>query len=49
MTSELDQQVIAFVQRIVAAMGLELQTTLEETADHIRLNLSGDGAEVSST
>jgi spoIIIJ-associated protein len=46
MTSELDQQVIAFVQRIVAAMGLELQTTLEETADHIRLNLSGDGAEV---
>jgi spoIIIJ-associated protein len=46
MTSELDQQVIAFVQRVVAAMGLELQTTLEETPDNIRLNLSGEGAEV---
>ena len=46
MTSELDPQVIAFVQRVVAAMGLELQTTVEETPDNIRLNLSGEGAEV---
>ncbi len=46
MSSELDQQVIAFVQRVVAAMGLELETTLEETPDNIRLNLSGEGAEV---
>jgi len=46
MSSELDQQVIAFVGRVVAAMGLDLQTVLEETPDNIRLNLSGDGAEV---
>jgi spoIIIJ-associated protein len=46
MTSELDQQVIAFVERVVAAMGLDLRTTLEETPDNIRLNLSGEGAEV---
>ena len=46
MSSELDQQVIAFVGRVVAAMGLDLQTVLEETPDNIRLNLSGEGAEV---
>ena len=46
MSSELDQQVIAFVARVVAAMGLDLQTVLEETPDNIRLNLSGEGAEV---
>lgn len=46
MSSELDQQVIAFVTRVVAAMGLDLQTVLEETPDNIRLNLSGEGAEV---
>jgi spoIIIJ-associated protein len=45
-TEELDQQVIAFVQRVVAAMGLDLQITLDETPDNIRLNLSGEGAEV---
>jgi spoIIIJ-associated protein len=46
MSSELDQQVIAFVGRVVAAMGLDLQTVLEDTPDNIRLNLSGEGAEV---
>ena len=46
MSSELDQQVIAFVARVVAAMGLDLQTVLEETPDNIQLNLSGEGAEV---
>jgi spoIIIJ-associated protein len=46
MSRELDQQVIAFVGRVVAAMGLDLQTVLEETPDNIRLNLSGEGAEV---
>jgi spoIIIJ-associated protein len=46
MSTELDSQVVAFVQRVAAAMGLELQTTLEETPDNIRLNLSGEGAEV---
>lgn len=46
MSSALDQQVIEFVGRVVTAMGLDLQTSLEETPDNIRLNLSGDGAEV---
>ena len=46
MSSALDQQVIEFVGRVVTAMGLDLQTSLEETPDNIRLNLSGEGAEV---
>jgi spoIIIJ-associated protein len=46
MSSALDQQVVEFVGRVVTAMGLELQTSLEETPDNIRLNLSGEGAEV---
>ena len=46
MSTELDQQVVGFVGRVVSAMGLALEATLEETPDNIRLNLSGDGAEV---
>ena len=43
---ELDAQVSDFVQRITSAMGLSLEVTAEELPDNIRLNLSGDGAEV---
>jgi spoIIIJ-associated protein len=46
MSTELDQQVVAFVGRVVSAMGLDLQATLEESPDNIRLNLTGDGADV---
>ncbi len=46
MSSELDQQVSDFIQRVVTAMGLELRTSLEETPDNVRLNLTGEGAEV---
>jgi spoIIIJ-associated protein len=46
MSSALDQQVVEFVGRVVTAMGLNLQASLEETPDNIRLNLSGEGAEV---
>jgi len=46
MTAEIDNQVIAFIQQIVGAMGLTLQVTVEETPDNTRLNLSGEGADV---
>lgn len=46
MNTELDNQVVAFVQRVAAAMGLELSTTLEETPDNIRINLTGEGADI---
>jgi spoIIIJ-associated protein len=46
MTSDLDSQVIDFVRRVVQAMGLDLDVATEETPDNVRLNLSGDGADV---
>ena len=45
MTSELDAKVIEFVHQVVGAMGLNLEVSVEETPDNIRLNLSGDGAD----
>jgi spoIIIJ-associated protein len=45
MSEALDSQVIDFVQRVTAAMGLTLDADLEETADNVRVNLSGDGAD----
>jgi spoIIIJ-associated protein len=45
MASELDTQVIDFIQRVTTAMGLDLETDLEETPDHLRVNLTGDGAD----
>jgi len=44
--NDLDTQVIGFVQQLVGAMGLDLQVGVEEQEDHVRLNLTGDGAEV---
>ena len=44
--SSIDNQVIEFVQRIVGAMGLTLEVTVEETPDNVRLNLAGEGADV---
>jgi spoIIIJ-associated protein len=46
MSGNLDGQVVEFVQSIVTAMGLTMACDVEETPDHIRLNLSGDDAEV---
>jgi spoIIIJ-associated protein len=46
MTADLDTQVIDFVQRVLAAMGLALSVEIEETPDNTRLNLSGEGADV---
>ena len=44
--SDMDAQVIEFVRRVTGAMGLELEVAVEETPDNIRLNLSGEGADV---
>jgi spoIIIJ-associated protein len=46
MSADLDAKVIAFVRQVTAAMGLELDTQIEETPDNIRINLGGSGADV---
>lgn len=43
--SDLDSQVIDFVTQVTGAMGLDLDVDVDETPDHIRLNLSGEGAD----
>jgi spoIIIJ-associated protein len=45
MSNELDTQVLDFITRVVSAMGLGLSSDVEETPDHVRINLSGEGAE----
>ena len=45
MTGDIDASVIEFVRKVVGAMGLELDVEVEETPDHVRLNLTGDGAD----
>ncbi len=45
MTSELDDRVVDFIQNVTNAMGLSLDVGVEETPDHLRLNLTGDGAD----
>jgi spoIIIJ-associated protein len=42
----MDDQVIEFVRQVTGAMGLDLEVTVEETPDNIRLNLAGEGADV---
>jgi spoIIIJ-associated protein len=44
--SDLDTQVIDFTTRVVSAMGLSLAADVEETPDHLRINLTGEGADV---
>src|SRR6185436_3466405 len=46
MSADLDAKVIAFVGQVTSAMGLALETAVEETTDNLRLNLAGDGADV---
>jgi spoIIIJ-associated protein len=43
---ELDEKVAEFVRSITGAMGLTLDVTVEELPDNLRLNLSGEGADV---
>ena len=44
--SEFDDRVISFLQDVTGAMGLTLDVATEETPDHLRLNLTGEGADV---
>jgi spoIIIJ-associated protein len=46
MSADLDDKVMAFVQQVVTAMGLSVAGDFEETPDNIRLNLTGDDADV---
>ena len=46
MTAELDGKVVTFIQQVCTAMGLTLDASLEETPDNIRVNLTGEGADV---
>jgi spoIIIJ-associated protein len=46
MSSELDTQVIDFIRRVTSAMGGDVSVDIEETADNVRLNLTGPGADV---
>lgn len=46
MNGDLDTEVTRFVQQILEAMRLPLAIETEETPDNIRLNLTGEGAEV---
>lgn len=43
---ELDERVINFLQDVTGAMGLSLDVSTEETPDHVRLNLTGDRADI---
>ena len=42
---ELQEQVRQFVQQTLEAMGLPLEIAIEDTADSVRVNLSGEGGE----
>jgi spoIIIJ-associated protein len=46
MTANLDAQVIEFLKQVSVAFGLDLEVTVEETPDNLRLNLAGEGAEI---
>ena len=43
--NEFDARVIEFITSVTAAMGLTLQADVEETPDHLRINLTGEGAD----
>jgi spoIIIJ-associated protein len=44
--SDLDSRLVAFIREVTGAMGLTLDAAVEETPDHVRLNLTGSGADV---
>lgn len=46
MTGDLKEQVVDFVRRVTAAMGLALEVALEEMPDGLRIDLGGEGADV---
>lgn len=46
MATDLDEQVSDFILRVTDAMGLTLASSIDEFPDHVRVNLSGDDADV---
>jgi spoIIIJ-associated protein len=46
MSADLDAKVVEFIRQVTVAMGLEIGVTVEETPDNVRLNLTGEGADV---
>jgi spoIIIJ-associated protein len=46
MTTDLDARVLEFLQQVLEAMGLDLDVTVEETPDNLRLNIIGESADV---
>lgn len=43
--NDFDAKVVQFITSVTAAMGLTLQAEVEETPDHLRINLTGEGAD----
>jgi spoIIIJ-associated protein len=43
--SSLDSRVVEFILNVTSSMGLALEAGVEETPDHLRVNLTGDGAD----
>jgi spoIIIJ-associated protein len=41
-SESLTDQIVSFVQRVVGAMGVTLETTVEQTEDGTRINLQGE-------
>jgi spoIIIJ-associated protein len=46
MSSDLNVRVTGFVAEVLAAMGLTLDVAIQETPDNVRVELSGEGAEL---
>jgi spoIIIJ-associated protein len=46
MPSDVNAQVVEFVDRVLTAMGLSLQISTTDTADGLRIELGGDGADL---
>jgi spoIIIJ-associated protein len=46
MTHDATQPIVVFLNRFVAALGIEATVNVEETSDGPRLNLAGDDAEL---
>jgi spoIIIJ-associated protein len=44
--TDIDARVVEFVRQVTGAMGLDLTVELEETPDHLRLNLDGEHCEI---
>src|SRR6266481_715255 len=44
--SDITQPIVQFLEHFVAALGVKVHVTLEDTSDGPRLNLSGDEAEL---